>query len=380
MMGILNVTPDSFSDGGQWFDGGLAITRGHEMIAEGADIVDVGGESTRPGADAGRHRRGAAPGAPGDRGPRPPRAGLGRHHEAGGGRGRRGRRGHPGQRRLRRAVAGGRRAAASAGWPCTGRGPRPTCSDGPATATWWPRSRAFLADRAADGHGRRRRRGLGRPGHRVREDRRAQPGRSWRRSAGAGRRPGTRCWSAPAARASSAPWPPRADGAPAPVDDRLAGSLATATWAMQQGAPDGPGPRRGRHRAGRHPGGDAGGPVVKGKWAAGIPPRNFTWIIKDRLAVSERPGGFAPEPPQGPPPGGDHLAAGPGVHPGRLAAAVLPQPPGLRGAGPALRALPAARLGRRPGRPGRALPATSHGRLAAGRARSSSTRRSWATG
>jgi hypothetical protein len=34
--------------------------------------------------------------------------------------------------------------------------------------------------------------------------------------------------------------------------------------------------------------------VVKGKWAAGIPPRNFTWIIKDRLAVSERPGGFAP--------------------------------------------------------------------------------------
>ena len=33
---------------------------------------------------------------------------------------------------------------------------------------------------------------------------------------------------------------------------------------------------------------------MKGKWAAGIPPRNFTWVIKDRLAVSERPGGFAP--------------------------------------------------------------------------------------
>jgi len=33
---------------------------------------------------------------------------------------------------------------------------------------------------------------------------------------------------------------------------------------------------------------------VKGKWAAGIPPRNFTWVIKDRLAMSERPGGFAP--------------------------------------------------------------------------------------
>jgi dihydropteroate synthase len=51
VMGILNVTPDSFSDGGEWFEGTRAITRGHEMIAEGADIVDVGGESTRPGAD-----------------------------------------------------------------------------------------------------------------------------------------------------------------------------------------------------------------------------------------------------------------------------------------------------------------------------------------
>ena len=50
VMGILNVTPDSFSDGGEWFDGARAITRGHQMIAEGADIVDVGGESTRPRA------------------------------------------------------------------------------------------------------------------------------------------------------------------------------------------------------------------------------------------------------------------------------------------------------------------------------------------
>lgn len=50
VMGILNVTPDSFSDGGEWFDGQSAIIRGHEMILEGADIVDVGGESTRPGA------------------------------------------------------------------------------------------------------------------------------------------------------------------------------------------------------------------------------------------------------------------------------------------------------------------------------------------
>jgi dihydropteroate synthase len=50
-MGVLNVTPDSFSDGGQWFDAGAAVARGMALVGEGADIVDVGGESTRPGAD-----------------------------------------------------------------------------------------------------------------------------------------------------------------------------------------------------------------------------------------------------------------------------------------------------------------------------------------
>jgi dihydropteroate synthase len=49
VMGILNVTPDSFSDGGKWFDPERAIAHGRALIAEGADIVDVGGESTRPG-------------------------------------------------------------------------------------------------------------------------------------------------------------------------------------------------------------------------------------------------------------------------------------------------------------------------------------------
>jgi dihydropteroate synthase len=49
-MGVLNVTPDSFSDGGQWMDPSMAIAHGRQMIAEGASIVDVGGESTRPGA------------------------------------------------------------------------------------------------------------------------------------------------------------------------------------------------------------------------------------------------------------------------------------------------------------------------------------------
>ncbi|GIH23742.1 dihydropteroate synthase [Acrocarpospora phusangensis] len=50
VMGVVNVTPDSFSDGGLWFDVDAAIAHGLELVAEGADIVDVGGESTRPGA------------------------------------------------------------------------------------------------------------------------------------------------------------------------------------------------------------------------------------------------------------------------------------------------------------------------------------------
>src|SRR5690606_32297341 len=51
VMGILNVTPDSFSDGGQYLDHEAAVAHGLEMAAEGADVVDVGGESTRPGAE-----------------------------------------------------------------------------------------------------------------------------------------------------------------------------------------------------------------------------------------------------------------------------------------------------------------------------------------
>jgi len=50
VMGILNVTPDSFSDGGEFFDKDRAVARGLEMVRQGADIIDVGGESTRPGA------------------------------------------------------------------------------------------------------------------------------------------------------------------------------------------------------------------------------------------------------------------------------------------------------------------------------------------
>ncbi len=55
VMGVLNVTPDSFSDGGRYLDPALAVEHGRRLAADGADLVDVGGESTRPGA----HRPGA---------------------------------------------------------------------------------------------------------------------------------------------------------------------------------------------------------------------------------------------------------------------------------------------------------------------------------
>jgi dihydropteroate synthase len=50
VMGVVNVTPDSFSDGGQWYGASAAVKHGLDLVAAGADIVDVGGESTRPGA------------------------------------------------------------------------------------------------------------------------------------------------------------------------------------------------------------------------------------------------------------------------------------------------------------------------------------------
>ncbi len=51
VMGVVNVTPDSFSDGGMWLEPRAAVAHGDQMLVEGADLVDVGGESTRPGAE-----------------------------------------------------------------------------------------------------------------------------------------------------------------------------------------------------------------------------------------------------------------------------------------------------------------------------------------
>ena len=52
IMGVLNVTPDSFSDGGEFFDAGRAVEHGSTMAEQGAQIIDLGGESTRPGAES----------------------------------------------------------------------------------------------------------------------------------------------------------------------------------------------------------------------------------------------------------------------------------------------------------------------------------------
>ena len=59
-MGVVNVTPDSFSDGGQWFGADAAIAHGLELAAQGADIVDVGGELTRPARSGSPPRRSCA--------------------------------------------------------------------------------------------------------------------------------------------------------------------------------------------------------------------------------------------------------------------------------------------------------------------------------
>ena len=90
VMGIVNVTPDSFSDGGLYIDAGAAVAHGLELEAEGAGILDVGGESTRPGAEPVPPREELERVIPGDRGAgggRHRRPDLDRHLQGPGGRG-----------------------------------------------------------------------------------------------------------------------------------------------------------------------------------------------------------------------------------------------------------------------------------------------------
>src|SRR2546423_15706199 len=74
IVGVVNVTPDSFSDGGRFPDAAAAAAHGLDLVGQGAEIIDVGGESTRPGAEPGSEaeelRRGLpGVGRPGARGP-----------------------------------------------------------------------------------------------------------------------------------------------------------------------------------------------------------------------------------------------------------------------------------------------------------------------
>ncbi len=141
-MGVVNVTPDSFSDGGLYLDHDAAIAHGLELVAEGADVVDVGGESTRPGAEPVPVEEELRRVRPGGRSARPPRAGLHRHPQGRGGRSGDRRRRHAGQRRVgrrstRSSPPQGRR---SAGSPCTCSATRARCSATPRTTTSSPRS------------------------------------------------------------------------------------------------------------------------------------------------------------------------------------------------------------------------------------------------
>ena len=116
VMGVLNVTPDSFSDGGRFDTVENALAQARRMVGEGAAIVDIGGESTRPGAEAGDRARRAAARAAGDRGAGGRRIlpDLGRHLPRGdGAAGRRGRRAYR-QRRVGAAARTGYRPASGA--------------------------------------------------------------------------------------------------------------------------------------------------------------------------------------------------------------------------------------------------------------------------
>ena len=145
VMGVINVTPDSFSDGGVYADPQEAIGAGVAMLAEGADLIDVGGESTRPGAariSPQEELRRILPVV--DRTGGGGRAGE-RRHEPGRSRGcRAGCRRLPGQRRHRRRRSGdvcaGRAAAGAVRPDARTRARASTCRSGHTTPTWSPRS------------------------------------------------------------------------------------------------------------------------------------------------------------------------------------------------------------------------------------------------
>ncbi len=140
VMGIVNVTPDSFSDGGRFLDPAAAVAHGRVRWREGADVVDVGGESTRPGADPVSVRGGDPRVVPVIEGLAPSRCGsVDRHPQGRGGPRRGGRRAPRSSTTCRPSCGRWPPSSAWAGWPCTCRASRRPCRPTPGTRTWWPR-------------------------------------------------------------------------------------------------------------------------------------------------------------------------------------------------------------------------------------------------
>ena len=151
-MGVVNVTPDSFSDGGAWFTPEAAVAHGRELVAQGADLLDVGGESTRPGAERPSTAEELRRVLPVVEALSTAGAGVGRHDARRGGRRGAGCRRRARQRRQRRAGrprdgAPWSRSGRCRSSPCTGAGTAATCRPGRSTTTSSPTSCASCAER-----------------------------------------------------------------------------------------------------------------------------------------------------------------------------------------------------------------------------------------
>ena len=238
IMGIVNVTPDSFADGGRYLDPAAAVRQARALAAEGADLLDVGAESTRPGLAGGAGRRGAraSPAGAGAAPRRPAVPGVGGHVEARGRRGRARARGPHGERRhgprrrarARARVRGARRRAR-----------------GHAHAGDASHDAGRSAVRRPPGGGAGRPRGRGRPARRRPAWR---PSRSaWTPASGSARRWRTisRCSSGStrSGRSASRSWsgPSRKSFIGALLDhlppaERLEGTLAACVMAVMAGA------------------------------------------------------------------------------------------------------------------------------------------------
>ena len=352
--------------------------RAHEMVDEGADIVDVGGESTRPGAEpvsTAEELRRVIPVI-----------------EA-----------LAGQVRVsidttKDAVAD---AAVHAGasmindvsaslWPVAARhrvgwvamhrqGSPATMQARPHYDDVVGEVSGMLVERAARARAGRGGRGLDRSRHRLRQDHRSQPGAARL----AGRSGGHRLSGHGRDQPQELPGLVGVVGRLVRPGGRAAsGVVGHGHLGHGPGRPDGAGPRCGRHRPGRRAGGTGGvrrrdsgagdsrpgdrGPQHRKAGRVAPVPRRMQEIRRSererkvgggdpasQLHLGDQgphgheraAGRLRPQPPQGATPGGDHLAAGPGVHPGDLAAAVVPQSAGLRGALDGQRALPPAVLG-----------------------------------